>query len=159
MFYRSIDAQDIARQLAGLLNDYNGLARKRHAIDILNSKTDYVVETHGKLVIGAVGIHKLSFHISEIKHLSVRKKWRKKGIGRFLLKKAIELCETPFVYSTIRENNLTSIRLLENLGFSRVGGYNGKGHRVLVFIREIAKWKKGSTPETDWRSVSSTRIN
>lgn len=156
MFYRSIDAQDIARQLAGLLNTYNGLAQTRHAIDILNSKTDYVVETHGKLVIGAVGIRKLSFHLSEVKHLSVHEKWRGKGVGRFLLKRADGLCQTPFAYVTIREDNLPSIRLFESVGFSRAGEYSGKGRRVLILIKEIGKWKSTTTPEIDWKSVSYT---
>ena len=156
MFYRGIDAQDIAHQVAGLLNSYNGLAHKRFAVDVLNSKTNYVVETHGKLVIGAVGLHKLSFHISEVKHLSIRETWRKKGIGRFLLKRAIRLCETPFVYATIREDNLPSIKLFESVGFSRAGEYDGKGHKVLVFIREIEKWKKVSAAKTNWKLASYT---
>lgn len=156
MFYRSIDAREIAFQLAGLLNTYNGLARKRYAVDILNSQTNYIVETHGKLVIGAVGIHKLSFHISEIKHLSVHEKWRGKNIGRFLLKRALALAETPFVYATIREDNSPSITLFESVGFSRVGEYAGVGHKVLIFTREITKWKTDSTTEIDWKSVSYT---
>jgi len=159
MFYRCIDAQDIAHQIAGLLNSYNGLARRRFAVDVLNSKTDYIVETHGKLVIGAVGLHKLSFHISEVKHLSIREMWRKKGVGRFLLKRAIKLCETPFAYATIREDNLPSVQLFESVGFSRAGEYNGKGHKVLVFIREIEKWKKAGPAETNWKLASYTEEN
>lgn len=156
MFYRSIDAMDMARQIAGLLNTYNGLSRKRQAVDILNSSTNYVVETHGKLVIGTAGIHRLSFHISEIKHLSIHGKWRKKGIGRFLLKRAISLCDTPFAYATIRDDNTASIKLFESVGFSRVGEYDGKGHRVLIFLKEIEKWRRNTTPEIDWKSVSYT---
>ena len=159
MFYRSIDVREIALQLAGLLNTYNGLARKRYAIDVLNSQTNYIVETHGKLVIGAVGIRKLSFHISEIKHLSVHEKWRGKNIGRFLLKRAIALVETPFVYATIREDNSPSIALFESVGFSRAGEYAGVGHKVLIFTREIAKWKTDSTKEIDWKSVSYTEAD
>ncbi len=158
MFYRGMDAQDIACQLADLLNTYNRLAGKRHAIDILSSETDYVVETHGKLVIGAVGVRRLSFHVSEIKHLSVRKKWRGKGIGRFLLKRALGMCVTPFAYATIREDNLSSIQLFESVGFSRVGEYDGVGHKVLILTSEISKWKPTSAPEIeiDWKSVSYT---
>ena len=159
MFYRSIDAREIALQLAGLLNTYNGLARKRYAVDVLNSQTNYIVETHGKLVIGAVGIRKLSFHISEIKHLSVHEKWRGKNIGRFLLKRAIALVETPFVYATIREDNSPSITLFESVGFSRAGEYVGVGHKVLIFTRENAKWKTDSTKEIYWKSVSYTEAD
>ncbi len=156
MFYRGIDARDTARQLAGLLNTYNGLASKRHAVDILNSNTDYVVETCGKLVIGAVGIHRLSCHIAEIKHLAVHEKWRGKGIGRFLLKRALSLCVTPFVYATIREDNLPSIQLFKSVGFSRAGEYGGPGYKVLILTSEIDKWKPTTTPEADWKSVSYT---
>jgi N-acetylglutamate synthase-like GNAT family acetyltransferase len=160
MFYRGMDARDIARQVAGLLNTYNGLARNRHAIDILNSQTNYVVETHGRLLVGAVGIRKLSFHMSEIKHLAVHKKWRRKNVGTFLLKRAIALVETPLVYATIREDNLPSIRIFESVGFSRVGGYNGTGHNVLIFTREIDRWKTDSqTTMPDWKSASYTEAD
>lgn len=150
MFFHSISDQDISTQIAGLVNDYNGLAAKRTSSAILQNQTDYVVETHGKLVIAAVGLNRDSYTLTEMKHLVVRPEWRKKGVAQFVAKRALGLIDTPMVYATIREDNTASLKLFEKLGFISSGKYSTKDHQVILMTRSAPEWQRKSNQS--WRS-------
>lgn len=151
MFYHALADTEIARQIAVLVNQHNGLAGKRRDIDILESKTKYMVETHGKHVIGAVGTEKESYTLSEIKHLVVHPKWRHQGLGKYLTKRALRLVETPMAYCTIREDNKPSIRLFESIGFSKANAYAGQDHNVVLLTYASPTWKNQQWINHIWK--------
>lgn len=155
MFYFPIAHQEIAQQIAGLLNDHNGLSARRTAYDIMNSRAHYVVETHGKFVIGAAAIQKTSYQMSELKHMVVRPDWRGRGVGHFVGRRALNICETPVVYATARNSNIASLKTLEKLGFKRVEEFPTGGHSLSLLVRVAPKWKNSipkskSLPEPNW---------
>ena len=155
MFFHTLPDYEIAKQIAHLVNVYNGLSLKRRSIDIIESRINYVVETHGKFVIGAVGVEKVSFVFSEIKHLVVRPEWRRKRVGQFVTRRALDQVVTPLIYCTIRTDNKASIRLFEGLGFRRVEQYPADGHDVTLLARTSPTWKKKCSNPT-WKSDSLT---
>jgi N-acetylglutamate synthase-like GNAT family acetyltransferase len=155
MFYFPISHQEIARQVAGLLNDYNNLAMMRTSQDIINAKTRYVVETHGKFVIGVAGIEKVSYQMSELKHMVVHPDWRGKGLAAFVSKRALLVCETPSVYATVRTTNNSSIRALEKLEFLRVHDVPSGDHTLATFLRVAPKCQTSTTQ----KSNSSNEMN
>ncbi len=147
MFYFTLDHQRIAYQVAALINSSNKLSKKRSVDDIQNGQTNYVVETHGKWVLGAVGMDRQGYTFTEIKHLAVHSEWRGKGIAKRLLKRALALVTTKMVYATVREDNTASLKLFENLGFRNSGDYAANGHRVVLVVRVSPQWaqiKSGS---------------
>ncbi len=154
MFFHTLADYEIAKQISSLINVHNGLSLKRRSVDIIESRINYVVETHGKFVIGAAGIDKVSFVFSEIKHLVVRPEWRRKGVGQFVAKRALGQVATPLAYCTIHVNNKASIKLFENLGFSKVEQYPADGHEVVLLTRAAPTWKKQCSNPT-WKSNSS----
>ena len=70
MFYFPIPHQDIAKQIAELINSYNSLSMFRTSQGIFNGRVNYVIETHGKYVIGVAGIEKVSYQLSELKRVA-----------------------------------------------------------------------------------------
>lgn len=163
MFVHGISALEISNQIAALINAYNDLGMKRMGCDILNASTDYVVETHGKYVIAACGMGKVSYQLSELKHMVVRPEWRGKGVGLFVAKRALELCNTPLVYATVRADNVPSLKTLEKAGFAVSGEFPG-GNGPLAFLTRVSpKWlrsqqtsKSNSLPETNWTSLAQS---
>ena len=148
--YFGISHGSITEQIAELLNANNHLALRRSGADITSSKIGYVVETHGKHVIAACGLEKQSFVLTEMKHLVVKEGWRKKGVGRFVVKRALTICETPLVYATVREDNISSLNLLSSVDFHKAGEYPADGHRVFMLARTTPKWQKSP----DWKLTS-----
>jgi L-amino acid N-acyltransferase YncA len=140
-FARSIDDQEIARQIAEMLNIHNHLASEKSARDLLKAETVYVIETHGKIVIGACGIHRQGYSMSEVKHLVVRPQWRGKGLGKFLVSKAVARSKTPSIYATIRSDNTSSMRLFNSVGFTESGTYEHDDHHVRLLVKVLREWK------------------
>ncbi len=147
MFYFTLDHQRIAYQVAALINSSNKLSKKRSVNDIQNGQTNYVVESHGRWVLGAVGLDRQGYTFTEIKHLVVHSEWRGKGIAKRLLKRALALANTKMIYATIREDNKASLKLFESLGFQNSGDYAAGNHRVVLVVRVSPQWaqiKSGS---------------
>jgi N-acetylglutamate synthase-like GNAT family acetyltransferase len=147
-FLHTLGVLDLSEQVASLINAYNGLSFRRTAIDVRDGKVDYVVETHGKWVIGCCGYEKLGHHLTEIKHLTVSKDWRRRGVGGFLIKSVLNLCETPAAFSTVREDNKSSLSLFQSQGFTPALSYSAEGHEVILLTRVSPKWQK---VKTDWK--------
>ena len=142
---------DLAEQVASLINTYNGLSYRRTAIDVRDGKIDYVVETHGKWVIGCCGYEKLGYQLTEIKHLAINQEWRRRGVGGFLIKSVLNLCDTPAVFATVREDNKSSLSLFQAQGFASALTYNAEGHNVILLTRVSPKWQKA---KTNWKQGS-----
>ena len=151
-FYFSLNHDKIAYQVAGLINSYNRLAAKKSASEILCGHTNYITETHGKLILGAVGMDRQSYTFTEIKHLVVRPEWRGKGIAKHLLRRAVDITNTKMIYATVRENNEASLKLFESFGFSRAGDYETENHAVVLLVRVSPQWQqiKSGSKSKSW---------
>jgi len=145
-----ISEQEISEQIAVLLNTYNDLSYKRTFSDILQGKVKYIAETHGKRVLAACGYEHLSYQLSEIKHLVVHPNWRGKGLGRFMVKRCIEIIQTPLLYATVKRVNNSSINVFKSLGFKEACTYFNEEHDVIMLTRSSSKW----TQKPNWKSVS-----
>lgn len=154
-FYFGLPHAEIAKQVAGLLNAYSKLALHRTGSDILQGRIDYVAELHGKMVIGACGLEKQSHTLSELKHLVVQPDWRRKGVGKYVARRALHICASPMIYATVRADNDSSLRLLESLNFQRSGQYPAEGHEVILLVRTTPKWK---SKKQDWKYISSDAL-
>ena len=142
MFYFTLTHGQIAHQVAALINCHNGLSTRRSVADVQTGRTDYVVETHGQWVLGAVGLDRQSYTFTEIKHLVVHPKWRGKGVARHLLKRALGITNTKMVYATVREDNKSSLKLFESFGFLGSGNYSAGNHRVILLVRVSPQWEQ-----------------
>jgi len=145
MFYFNLDHAKIAYQIAGLINSYNNLGRKRTVNDILHGKTDYIVEVHGKWVLGAVGVDRQSYTFTELKHVVVHPEWRGKGLAKSLVDRALKIVSTRMVYCTVREDNIASLKLFESYGFSVAGEYPAEDHKVIILARVAPQWKHSTS--------------
>ncbi|MBD3260771.1 MAG: GNAT family N-acetyltransferase [Candidatus Altiarchaeales archaeon] len=160
MFYFPISHQEVASQIAKLINSYNSLSTQRTTQGILSSKTKYVVETHGRFVIGVAGVEKTSYQMSELKHMVVHPSWRGKGVGQFIGRRALDICDTPVIYATVRTSNSPSMKTMEKLGFNRVEEFASGDHNLAVLVRIAPKWNKHSSSksslltEPDWLSLT-----
>lgn len=157
MFYFTLDHQQISSQVAALLNNHNQLSTRKSTSDILHSKIDYVVETHGKWVLGAIGLDRQSYTFTEIKHLVVHPEWRGQGLAKHLLKRALSVVGTKMVYATVREDNKASLKLFEGFGFRRSGDYYAGDHKVILLVRVSPQWEKiKSASESRWSTVETS---
>jgi len=150
-FYFTLDHQVIAYQVAALINCYNKLGTNKSANDVVNGRTNYIIETHGKWVLGAVGLDRQSYTFTEVKHLVVHPDWRGKGIAKHLLQRALNISTTKMVYATVREDNKASLSLFESLGFRNSGDYAAENHRVVLLVRVSPQWEQiQSVSKSSW---------
>ncbi len=156
MFYHSISRGEMATQVAGMLNSFNGLSTQRTSFDVERGSTNYVVETEGKFVIAAVGIDRQGYTFTEIKHLVVRPEHRGRGIAKYLVRQAMKMADTKMLYATVREDNEASLRLFELLGFVRSNGYKTKDHSVILLVRATPSWEK---EKPSWKSTLSSLMS
>jgi len=156
-FYFSLDHQDIAGQVAALLNSYNKLGTTKSIPDVISGRNNYIVETHGRWVIGAVGLDRQSYTFTEIKHLVVHPNWRGKGVAKHLLKRALDITSTKMAYATVREDNKSSLKLFESLGFRNAGDYAAEDHRVVLLVRVSPQWEQIKyASKSSWLDAKST---
>lgn len=128
-FYITLPAQEIAQQVATLLNGHNQLKKNHTAHTIMASKADYFVDIVGGAVVGCQATLKEADEVTKLFHLCVHPNLRRQGIARKLKEAALQYVTTPYSYVTVREDNIASINLNMSLGFifikrNWVGGYN-----------------------------------
>jgi ribosomal protein S18 acetylase RimI-like enzyme len=139
-FYISITNEEMATQIAALLNSHNRLYKRHNTNTILNSNTKYFVELLSspaidKKVVGCAGLRQDYPTLSNIKHVCVDPIYRRFGVARKLMKTAIENSPTDLVYMTIREDNKPSLYLAESLGFVFVTKEFKADHFVITVAR------------------------
>lgn len=144
-FYMTLPADEIARQVAELLNNHN-LLRKHHSINtIMKGKAAYFVDIVGGRVIGCSAIHRETEEVTKQFHLCVHPNFRRQGLGRKLKLASLAHITTPYVYVTIREDNIPSINLNTSLGFVFVKKGWVKDHNVLTLGRITINDRPGPT--------------
>jgi len=135
-FYITLSKEEIARQIAFLLNSYNRLYRTHHANSILSGTSNYFVETFCNKVIGCAATDVTHPTLTKIKHVSVYEEYRARGVGTRLLDTAINSCNTPHVYAGIRDDNIPSLKLFESKGFVFVRQDWKKDHYIITVGRK-----------------------
>lgn len=124
-----------AEQIAHLLNENNNLRGEYDGDKILRSTASYHPEHFEGLVFGSVAVQRLTFMLSEIKHLVVHHSFRRMGLGKRLLSKALLAIDTPLVCATIREENVASLALFHSSGFVSLAKANFGDHKTWFLLK------------------------
>jgi len=124
-----------AEQIAHLLNLHNKLQSPYDGRRILNSNATYYPEHFEGLVFGSVAVQRMNFMLTEIKHLVVHPAFRKMGLARVMLGKAMGAAVTPLLFATIRADNEGSLHLFQGEGFKPVAKARVDKHQILFLLR------------------------
>jgi len=135
-FYISMSSDEIAAQIAGLLNHHNKLTRTHNRHSIQRSPANYFVEVDKDKVIGCAASLKTSQNLSTIKHICVHPDYRQQGIAKKLAALAIEKSSTEYVNMTIRHDNIPSQLMAKSLGFVFVERKPAGDHDIIMVGRK-----------------------
>ena len=119
-FYISLSSDEIAAQIAVLLNLQNRLYRYHSKYTVKRSAADYFVEVEGNRVIGCTALLKEFPTMSKCYHMSISPDRRRRGLASKLLYTAMANCQTDYIYGTIREDNAASLGLVKKLGWQSI---------------------------------------
>jgi len=136
-FYVTVSQQEIAKQVADLLNSHNKLYVTHTDYSIMHSAADYFVEIVEDKVIGCTALLKEFPEMSKSYHTSVHPDYRRRGLGVKLLLTAVNNCKTPYIYGTIREDNTASLGLVSKLGWKYVRRDWKKDHFVITMANKL----------------------
>lgn len=134
-FYMSLPAEDIAQQVANLLNDHNKLYKNHTVHSIIRDPGKYFLEIVGNRVIGCSAILQEEPKLTRQYHLCVHPDFRRQGIAKRLKQTSLNNVRTPYVYVTIREDNIPSLKLNYSFGFIFVKKEWSKDHNVITLGR------------------------
>ena len=143
-FYVSLSVEEMASQIASLLNKHNKLYKKHKESTIIgNAETNYFVEVVHNTVIGCVGSVRKSERVTELKHVCVDPAYRRRGIASKLSNLAIANCSTEFVSMSVREDNKASLNMAKSMGFIQLKKHWSVDHYVITLGRakDHAKWQ------------------
>ena len=131
----SLKDLSIEEQIAILLNTYSNLALHYTASKIRHGKVKYLCLRYNGYVVGTVGIQKVNYYLTEIKHLCVMPNFRGKGLAKKLIRMAVDAVPTSLAISTIRAENESSQAVLKSLGFEQQTAFRSKydGGEVRLF--------------------------
>ena len=112
--------------------------------ELLQLKTMYAAPKGGIILcteknefIGCVGIRKIETDIAELKRMFIKPAYQKRGIGKTLLEKAIELA-IRLNYKTIRLDTLNymtaAINLYKQYGFYEIPPYYHNPNKTAVYF-------------------------
>jgi len=134
-FYMALPAEEMARQVAVLLNEHNQLRKPHTAYTISRGAGAYFVDIVAGTVVGCSAIHQETEEATRQFHLCVHPNFRRQGLARKLKLASLAHVTTPYVYVTIREDNVASINLNMSLGFVVVKKDWVNDHNVLTLGR------------------------
>ena len=134
-FYVSVSEKEMATQIADMVNKYNKWATKFSAEALTMMPARYFVELENTKVIGCASSIQEYDTLTKIQYICVLPTHRKLGIASRLTKIAIENSTTEFVYMTIREDNIASLRLASSLGFRFITKNWFRDHWTLTYGR------------------------
>lgn len=106
--------------------------------ELKNENSKYIVAKENSEIVGFAGIIITPIDV-EITNIVTKKSNRKKGIGKLLLDKLIEMAkQTEFetISLEVNEKNKVAIYLYENSGFEKIGirkkYYNGIDNAIIM---------------------------
>lgn len=135
-FYTTFTNNEIAKQIADMVNRYNRWYVSFSERNILNGSTRYFVETVHNRIVGCAGICKESPSTSKLLHICTLPEYRGMRIAKKLSECAIASTDTEYIYMTIREDNIPSIRLANALRFQYFRKHRFMDHFTLSFGRK-----------------------
>lgn len=135
-FYTTLTNNEIARQIADMINRYNRWYASFSERSILHGPTRYFVETVHSKIVGCAGIARESPSTSKLIHVCTLPECRGMGIAKKLSECAIASTDTEYIYMTIREDNIPSIRLANALRFQYFRKHRFMDHFTLSFGRK-----------------------
>ena len=136
-FFVSLTNEEIAKQIANLINKYSCLYVKHNGFTIAGRTTNYFVEIFGNEVVGCASITKENDNWSIIKYICVKPEFRRKGIANKLVSLSIQNCKTKYVYMTIREDNAASLHMASKLGFATIKQEWSRNHYLIIVGRKV----------------------
>ena len=134
-FILTIDANDLAGQIAGLINAGGQLKFFTSRSSILNSNIRYLVELHKNKLIGTIGLEECNPYVTEMKHLCVHPEYRRQGLGKRLLEKGVQASSTGVVFGTVRSDNAVNIRNNLRIGMIPIGKRSKRTYSIIIFAR------------------------
>lgn len=134
-FFVALSAAEMANQVADMLNKHNKLISKYTGQSLLYSSGRYFVEVEGDKVVGCVAMQPEPPELTKLFHACVLPEKRRQGVIRKLMEIAIAQSKTPYVYGTIREDNIASLTMVEKLGFVRAKKEWHKDHFIITVGR------------------------
>lgn len=134
-FYTAISAEEIARQIADMLNAHNKLTLIHTMPGLIQAHGKYFIEIDKKKVIACQALQKESDNLTKLYHSCVLPEYRRQGIAKRLLQIAIQNSPTPYVYATIRGDNEASLNMVKALGFVVAKTEWNKDHQVITVGR------------------------
>lgn len=134
-FYLTTTNNDIAAQIASLLNAGGQLRYSQTQWSILQNNIKYIVELESDQVIGVIGLESKNYKVTELKHLCVHPSYRGRGLGLKLLKKGVEYATTEFVYGAVHADNLHNIRNNFRIGFKPIAKHKSGSRYIVIFAR------------------------
>jgi ribosomal protein S18 acetylase RimI-like enzyme len=139
-FYVSVSEQDMAVQIANMLNQYNKWTTKFSAQSLLMTPARYFVELENTIVVGCASHLREYETLTKIQHICVLPTYQRRGIAKRLTNLAIDHAETEFVCMTIREDNVASLKLAQSLGFKYITKHWFRDHWTLTYGRRKKSW-------------------
>lgn len=100
-----------------------------------NARYYMLVENH--IIKAVVGLRKLSWYLTEIKHLAVPQRFRGHGYGKKAVVEVLKKVKTPTVCATVRVDNNVSLNLFLRCGFRPVMEFDGESGKVLLMVNKV----------------------
>jgi GNAT superfamily N-acetyltransferase len=134
-FILSVGPQEVATGVSKLINQGGQFGYQLTPTGITKNPISYMIELDGGKIIGVIGLERVHPKVTELKHLSVDPGYRRKGIGKRLLEKAIKYSPTEFIYGMVRADNATNIRNNLRVGMTPIGKKRGRHGYLICFAR------------------------
>ena len=131
-----VHTNDIAAQIAALLNAHNKLRIRYNEAKLMQESGHYFVYMHGDKVVGCTAIRQEGPDMTRQYHTCVHPDFRRQGIAAKLKDFALLNVPTEYVFVTIRSDNLPSIMLNLKYGFTLSKFDVYRDHYVYTLIRK-----------------------
>jgi len=131
-FYVTLSQMEIAAQIAQLLNAQNRLYTFHTQRSIMDSMASYFVEVSNGKIVGCTALLREFSTLSKSFHTSVSPTYQRRGLAVKLLSTAIANCKTPYIYGTVREDNIPSLNLIKKLGWKFIRKDWNRDHYIIT---------------------------
>ena len=140
----SIMDNNVAVQIADLLNAQNNLMNSYDAATVLNHADRYIVKLgENQKVLGCIEVKKVQWYQFEIDHLSVHPEEKRKGLGTALLTEAEARARqlgARIAQCTIRLGNTASEKLFNKNGYTKTVTFKNSqnGNQIAVYQKVLS---------------------
>lgn len=134
-----MNVSDIHQQIVDLVNTHSPIVRKIGLSEVESNNYDWT-EKDG-IIVACVKTARLSWYQTELSHFVVRPDYRRRGMGRDLLRRVCEKVrpKARIIQVTIRRDNRPCMALFETEGFRHVNTITGlSGTPVGIWQKVLA---------------------